>query len=385
MLSHWTVSKKLLTGFGAMLALVLAAGAVAGWSSTVIRAQNDGMAETSRRLELTVGIKQLNADMFAAEKAMILGELVNDRALVERWTERLAADVETGQRLTKQLHHAAATDEERRVAASLAKKMEVWGTRCDSCHEVAGELRSNPARVMTLSAESEELRRENEELASALQAVQTRALDAQKATGASTFSQARLYIIGTVLVSLLVGATIFLVVRGITVMLQDTASSLRQGAEHLVSTASQVSASSQALAQGATEQASSLEETSASMEEMSALTRENAERARQAATLMTRTDAHVHESNAALAEMTTSMGSIKESSAKVSVIIKTIDQIAFQTNILALNAAVEAARAGEVGMGFAVVADEVRALAQRSAQAAGDTAALIADAIARAE
>src|SRR5207344_1311163 len=91
----------------------------------------------------------------------------------------------------------------------------------------------------------------------------------------------------------------------------------------------------------------------------------------------------VAEANATLADMMTSMQEIGASSGKIGKIIKTIDEIAFQTNILALNAAVEAARAGEAGMGFAVVADEVRNLAQRSAQAAKETATKIEGAIAK--
>lgn len=160
--------------------------------------------------------------------------------------------------------------------------------------------------------------------------------------------------------------------------------SLLEGADQVASAAAQVSGSSQSLSQGATEQAASLEETSASMEEMAAMTRKNSENSQTAAAMMGEMSQQVDQSNVSLHKMVESMNAIKGSSEKVSRIIKTIDEIAFQTNILALNAAVEAARAGEAGMGFAVVADEVRNLAQRSAQAAKDTAALIEESAANA-
>jgi methyl-accepting chemotaxis protein/methyl-accepting chemotaxis protein-1 (serine sensor receptor) len=160
-------------------------------------------------------------------------------------------------------------------------------------------------------------------------------------------------------------------------VLRATAQELGSGAEQIVAASTQVAGAAQSLSQGASEQAASLEETSASMSEIASTSRQTSERGVQATTMMQRVNDRVAESNTALQDLVTSMGEIRSSSDQVARIIKTIDEIAFQTNILALNAAVEAARAGEAGMGFAVVADEVRNLAQRSAQAAKDTAVLI--------
>ena len=179
-------------------------------------------------------------------------------------------------------------------------------------------------------------------------------------------------------------AVVALLSRSITRPLTHISSDLMAAAREVASAAGQGSTAAQSLSQGATEQAASLEETSASIEEMASMTRKNANNSREAAGLMASVDQKVRESNEALAGMITSMQDIQESSRHVAKIMKTIDEIAFQTNILALNAAVEAARAGEAGLGFAVVADEVRNLAQRSASAARDTASLIDASIARA-
>lgn len=139
----------------------------------------------------------------------------------------------------------------------------------------------------------------------------------------------------------------------------------------------QIASASQALAQGATEQASTVEELSATIQELSHHSVEESDRALQLSQGVSALGAQLNESNQQMQQMRSAMEDISTQSAKIEKIIKTIEDIAFQTNILALNAAVEAARAGTAGKGFAVVADEVRNLASKSSEAAKSITGLI--------
>jgi methyl-accepting chemotaxis protein len=194
-------------------------------------------------------------------------------------------------------------------------------------------------------------------------------------------SAIRNLIVGTVVALLLAIALSVLNLRAILKVLSGVSDSLEAGSHQTTAAAGQVSSASQQLAEGSTEQAASLEETSASLEEISSMTKRNAENAQHAKELAGNARQSADTGVADMAAMKTAMSDIKVSSDGIAKIIKTIDEIAFQTNILALNAAVEAARAGEAGAGFAVVAEEVRNLAQRSAQAAKETASKIEGAI----
>ncbi|MBX3738289.1 MAG: hypothetical protein KF715_16460 [Candidatus Didemnitutus sp.] len=201
----------------------------------------------------------------------------------------------------------------------------------------------------------------------------------------AAWSGKKLLVGGLILAIVAAVGIAWFITRSTNRALHSIASRLAAGAEQTAAAAGQVSSSSQSLAEGASEQAASLEETSASLEEMSSMTKRNADNASQAKDLSAQTRTAADTGAADMTEMKSAMDAIKLSSGEIAKIVKTIDEIAFQTNILALNAAVEAARAGEAGAGFAVVAEEVRALAQRSATAAKESAGKIEDSVNKSE
>lgn len=214
-------------------------------------------------------------------------------------------------------------------------------------------------------------------------AAELQRLCSEKAVTSSNQDSAKLktaiaWTIGSCLLSAILGGLVAVwLSRGVGLPLTRAAQQLRDAAEHISSASGQVATSSHNLAQGASEQAGALEQTSAATQEINSIAIRNAESSNSADEVATSSRGTFAAANQALGDMLSAMDEMAAQSVSISKIIRTIDEIAFQTNILALNAAVEAARAGEAGLGFAVVADEVRNLARRCSEAAKNTAGMI--------
>ena len=198
-------------------------------------------------------------------------------------------------------------------------------------------------------------------------------LNSEQEAASSAQRSSQILVLITLLLLASAYAVLYLMQRDFASPLDRIVSDLGKGSGRFLQVSNQIADSSNQLAQGASEQASAIEETSASLEEMSSMIHSSARNADHAKSLASESQLSASEGMASMKEMTEAMAAIERSSNEVVKIVKSIDEIAFQTNILALNAAVEAARAGEAGAGFAVVAEEVRSLAQRSAAAANES------------
>jgi methyl-accepting chemotaxis protein len=382
-MKSWTIAKRLIVGFGLVVSIAVALGVFA-----VVRLMNIDADAASIKADSVPGVilfGQIASSARDGEALSLQMALSEDKARMTELDAELAAEAAATDKLFESYEKTVFEETDRRLFDEVKKERQtmraVRAKFLDYAHihnakdsglEFERTMRPEMARYLkTIQAELDD----NQQNAT----TKVDEIDAM-------VSGAKLFMAVGVLCALGLGSGVgYLIVRSTNAVLRTSVMALTEGSEQVVSAAGQVSTSAQSLSQGATEQAASLEETSASMEEMASMARKNAENTQEATGLMAEVDSRVTESNQALGAMVTSMTAIQDSSAKVAKIIKTIDEIAFQTNILALNAAVEAARAGEAGMGFAVVADEVRNLAQRSAQAAKDTAALIEESITRSQ
>jgi methyl-accepting chemotaxis protein/methyl-accepting chemotaxis protein-1 (serine sensor receptor) len=381
---NMTISKKLFAGCGALLVITLLVGGLAIRNVGNLGDSIDRLGSHYIELVYITGdTNKLTSDMVGTARAILFDGYMKNFDKARQENNHFAEDVAQVKKEMGEFTEQTARAELRDIAQNeILAKLDAISAANSKMYELAmkGDVTNS---VSSLTAVELPLVQAVSDSGDHLAQLEKQSASKFATEAISTVAPARYISILMILISLGVGIVVVVIVRNINRTLSESIAELRDGADQVANAASQVSSSSQSLAQGASEQAASLEETSASSEEINSMARKNTDNSHSTAELLAQSQNKVLLANHQLTEMVTSMNGITESSGKISKIIKVIDEIAFQTNILALNAAVEAARAGEAGMGFAVVADEVRSLAQRSAQAAKDTATLIEDSIAK--
>jgi methyl-accepting chemotaxis protein len=378
-MKNWTITKQIVTGFGILVALSAIMGILAWISLRDISNHADDLSDDNiPGLSVSADLLQNlgRAHLFLMDS--VLTTNLDERYAYETKIQEIAA---TNIALFGETEKYANSPEEKQLLDKIKEARKNYvndrteilqlsdaGKKDEALALLTGTIRSAYNDYDTTSMAFNDFETK----------LATRSADTIDHNAKSGKTILGLVVLGELAVGVFLS---LLVVTGLDRVLKRVSSSLNDSAIQVAAAAGQVSSASQLLAQGAGEQAASIEETSSSLEEMASMTRLNAENVQKANELAKQARHAADKGAADMQTMNAAMGAIKVSSDDIAKIIKTIDEIAFQTNILALNAAVEAARAGEAGMGFAVVADEVRNLAMRSAQAAKETAAKIEDAI----
>ncbi len=382
-MKNWTIAKRIIAGYTAVLAAMVAMSVISFTRLSLIGGEADGVVGKNLPAVATMG--QIQSNMMRSYAMVSEHILATEAEHLASLEKGIATSADSNAKLVAAYEAKATTPREIELLAALTKAREAFNQSRGQVLTLSKEGKKDDAFLeytITLS----ELFSNYEKTLKNLVDYNEETSVAAGANITAAISQSRQFLlIGMGVALALAGVIGFIIIRGTNQALNQATRVLGESSHQVSAAASQVSSASQALAEGSSEQAASLEETSASLEEMSSMTKRNAESAQQAKDLSNQTRASADAGSGRMKEMTDAMAAIKSSSDDIAKIIKTIDEIAFQTNILALNAAVEAARAGEAGAGFAVVAEEVRALAQRSAQAAKETAGKIEDAIRKSE
>ncbi len=371
----WTVGKRLTAGFATMVILLTAIGATSAFvmhqASIATKAIAQGFLP---EMKVTTAFEReiLNARIhfiyhvtIQKPGALELGwtRFRNARALVADLKGSVAReDLTDLVGLTQQL---LADLDSYEVQLNKILDLVASGTRSgDEYTRTVSEWARLGGKLVGAAAE---LNRRSSELALAEAKVHSRELD----------STVPLIIAGCIIAVIVAVVLGYLLVHAIGRMLRSGSRRLNDAADRMLCAFEEITRLSRSLAEGASEQASAVQQTSASCEEITATARKNAENSASMAEVLEQSATVSESGMEGLEQLRASVAEVAQASQSVSAILRTIDDIAFQTNILALNAAVEAARAGEAGAGFSVVAHEVRNLAQRSAQAARETAELI--------
>jgi methyl-accepting chemotaxis protein/methyl-accepting chemotaxis protein-1 (serine sensor receptor) len=397
-----TVGKKLIIGFGLLLALILGSGVGSLRMIESLGGSLDSAVDvTAKRMHLAdsllAGFRQVRLASTLTEISMINSTLMRavkleDRGGTECVTCHTAENVGGQERAVETAFVSAMRDAEALAAlatdpgekAALAKirsglpqwqslyaqYLRRWrGLEFPAAHEIVFE------KIYPLVAELEKSAEQAREIE--IQGLAAATADAKHNVESSTWRAWS--VIG---VSLAIGLGVLLLIRTITRLLRRSSTEIADMTAQLATATSHIASASESLAQTATEQSASLEITCASSEMIRSGAEENVSVTEAASETSNRVMAEVEAANRLLRETVDAVANIDGSAQKISKIAQMIDEIAFQTNVLSLNAAIEAARAGEAGLGFGVVAEEVRRLAQQCASAAQETGALTGESMA---